>query len=116
MDLLEEPKSTVYSILSNIDFDDLAVQVTLGRPDVITVFPSITFTVSNNVPRYSLEVDILAQDIEIYVDIWAKKSTEAGSILKSVEMAMRNSGYLMTDCRDLDDETGIFHISTIFTF
>jgi hypothetical protein len=104
-----EPKATIYSLLTTVC--DTVYQV---RPEVLSVFPCITFQISNNTPVYELEKEIGYQDIDTMIDIWDTTSSGTGKLLVDVQDMMLDEGYRLTFATDVPDPEGISHISTIF--
>ena len=111
MTTLVEPKKAIMTILNTV-----GTTVYQARPEVIEVFPCITFEVSNNAPQYTLEKEIGKQDIDVTIHIWGKTSKETGSLLTTLETKMRNSNYTLLGSSDLVDTEGYSHLVTRFTY
>lgn len=106
------PKSDIYSYLNDLKTIDYTV--TQATQNVFNELPVVTFQVSNNKLRLYLNNDIMIQDIEITIDIWADDSVTASNILSDVEKTMRFIGYKMTYSADVPNIDKIFHIVSRF--
>lgn len=104
------PKTDIYDALDTID-----VRVLQGSQKTSAVIPSITFFISDNSTELNLSNEIARQDILVTVDIWAKNSTEADSLLSQAETKMRELGYRLDFMMDVPDPENIAHITTRFT-
>ncbi len=107
---MEDIKSALYNLLDEIE----DVTILQGRPEVIASFPTVTFSISENTPRYTLDKDIGHQDISIDIDIWADTPSETGTLLSSIEEILRDEGYRLTFSSDLPDPEGKARITTVF--
>ena len=109
--MLYIPNEDVYNILSSIE----GVEVSNGRPEQITTFPSITFDVENDPEQYLDNQDIAYQDIAVNIEIWSNDSDASGELLTEVyEKMVVDNKYRMTYCRELADPTGKSHLVTVF--
>jgi hypothetical protein len=106
------PKSDIYSYLNDLKTIDYTV--TQATQNVFNELPVVTFQVSTNKIRLYLNNDIMTQDIEITIDIWADDSVTASNILSDVEKTMRYIGYKMTYSADVPNIDKIFHIVSRF--
>lgn len=95
---LDTAKSTVYGVLKT-----LSATVAQSNADIENTLPAVVFKVSDNAPDYNLDSGIDSQDVEITVDIFAKTSTGASTLLASTESKMRNAGYLLVFTKDVPD-------------
>jgi thioredoxin-like negative regulator of GroEL len=102
----------IYTILNEIG----GFTVYYESPEVIEVFPTVTYIVENNVPQYNLDKDIIKQDVSVKVDIWAETREEAQDILISIEAAMREANYLLAFNQALVDPDGGSHVTTQFIY
>lgn len=107
-----EPKENLYSLLSGLD----VANVYQRRPEVIKDLPAVTFYIAENRVNATLDKEIGYQSLTAVIDIWADTSVESGEILQSIESELRDNGYLLDFCSDIDDPDGISHISTRFNF
>lgn len=104
-------KATVYSTLNSIS----NVAVSQGSQAVVNSFPAITFNLSDNQNTVSVDGELLSQQAEIVVDIWAKSSTACSNTMSKAEAKLRTIGYVMTYAADIPDpDDSVFHISTRF--
>jgi hypothetical protein len=105
-------KSTLYNTLLQVGYYIAQSDQAIFGANL----PAVTFGISNNVNRLGLDNTILSQDVEIKLDIWASKSTEASSALSAVEAKLREVGYTLTYTQDVPNpDAGLFHITTRFT-
>ena len=105
-----DPKGEIYNLLTEID----DVTVLQGRPEVIASFPTITFSIEDNTPRYELDKEIGFQDIAVIVDFWADNPVQTASLLETAEGLFRNAGYRLTFSADVPDPEGKARITTRF--
>lgn len=110
MDTLDTFKTSFYALL-----DTLPYEIVQGSQTIFTQLPKITYTVASNTPRLNLDGKILAQDVEVKLDIWAETSTQASTMLQNVEQLLRNNGHRLTFNADVPNPEDIVHISTRFT-
>ena len=101
------PKEEVMTILSSLGYE-----VVQTSQNVFNDFPVITFYVEDNQNKYSLDKQLIDQDITVSVNIWAEDSVKASEILEQVEKVMREHGYYMTMWNDIPNiDKSIFHIA-----
>lgn len=103
------PKSEIYNNLKELNY-----YVSQSQPSRFNTLPAIIFNVGNNSINVDLDNEILSQDIEVIIDIWANTSVQASEVLKQVEKVMRNNNYLMTYSADIPNTGNIYHINTRF--
>ncbi len=103
------PKSEVYNALKGITSNVLQ-----RSQKTIVEVPAITFYVSDNAAELNLDNEIAKQDIEITVDVWAKTSSAADTLLSQVEAKMRGIGYRLSFSMDVPDPANICHINSRF--
>lgn len=113
---MTDPRKTIYETLSELTSDFPTLKVFQQRPETIEVFPCITFNVESNIPTYNLSKDIANQVIVIKLDIWSESSNNGKDVLIAVEEKMREIDYRLTFNLDILDPSGIFHITTQFTY
>lgn len=103
------PKSDVYNALK-----DITPNVLQGSQKTIVDIPAITFYVSDNAAELNLSNEIARQDIEVTIDVWAKNSSAADTLLSQVEAKMRELGYRLSFSMDVPDPQNICHINSRF--
>lgn len=104
------PKSDIYSSLKKLDY-----YVSQTQPPIFNELPAIIFNVGNNTLNYDLDNNIISQDLEIIVDIWAEDSVTASKVLSQVEEIMRLNLYKMSFSNDVSNNGNLYHISNRFT-
>lgn len=104
------PKSDIYSSLKKLDY-----YVSQTQPPTFNELPAIIFNVGNNTLNYDLDNNIISQDLEIIVDIWAEDSVTASKVLSQVEEIMRLNLYNMSYSNDVPNNGNLYHISNRFT-
>lgn len=104
------PKSDVYDTLKTLNY-----YVSQTQPTKFTNLPAITFRVGDNSVNLDLNNNIISQDIEIIIDIWAEDSVTASNVLSQVEEVMRQIGYKMSYSSDVPNIGNLFHINNRFT-
>ena len=104
------PKSDVYNSLKQLNY-----YVSQTQPAVFSELPAIIFSVGNNVLDYDLDNNIISQDLEIIIDIWAENSVTASKVLSKVEEIMRLNLYKMSYSNDVPNNGNLFHILNRFT-
>ncbi len=104
------PKSDIYNSLKQLNY-----YVSQTRPSEFTELPAIIFSVGNNSINTDLDNNILSQDIEIIVDIWAEDSVTASKVLSQVENIMRINLYNMSFSSDVPNSGNLYHINNRFT-
>lgn len=104
------PKSDVYNSLKQLNY-----YVSQTQPATFNDLPAIIFSVGNNALDYDLDNNIISQDLEIVVDIWAEDSVTASKVLSQVEEKMRLNLYKMSYSNDVPNNGNLFHILSRFT-
>lgn len=104
------PKSDIYNSLKQLNY-----YVSQTQPSEFTELPAIIFSVGNNSINTDLDNNILSQDIEIIVDIWAEDSVTASKVLSQVENVMRINLYNMSFSSDIPNSGNLYHINNRFT-
>lgn len=106
------PKSNVYNILKSINN---TYYVSQTQPPTFNELPAIIFKVGNNSIDTDLDNNILSQEIEIVIDIWAEDSLTASNVLSQVEEQMRLDLYNMSYSSDIPNVGNLHHINCRFT-
>lgn len=104
------PKKDIYNSLKELNY-----YVSQIQPATFNELPAIIFSVGNNAPNYDLDNNILSQDLEIQIDIWAEDSVTASTVLSQVEETMRSNLYKMSYSNDVPNVGNLFHIVSRFT-
>ena len=104
------PKSDVYNSLKQLNY-----YVSQTQPATFNELPAIIFSVGNNALDYDLDNNIISQDLEIVIDIWAEDSVKASKVLSQVEEIMRKNLYKMSFSNDVPNNGNLFHIVNRFT-
>lgn len=104
------PKSDVYESLKKLNY-----YVSQTQPATFNELPAIIFKVGNNAINTDLDNNILSQDLEIQVDIWAEDSITASTVLSQVEETMRSNLYNMSFSNDVPNVGNLYHIVSRFT-
>ena len=104
------PKSDVYNSLKELNY-----YVSQTQPATFNDLPAIIFSVGNNALDYDLDNNIISQDLEIVVDIWAEDSVTASKVLSQVEEIMRKNLYKMPYSNDVPNNGNLYHIVNRFT-
>ena len=104
------PKSDVYNSLKTLDY-----YVSQTQPHIFNDLPGIIFRVNNNIVNVDLDNNILSQDLDIQIDIWAEDSVTASKVLSEVEVIMRQNLYKMSYSNDVPNTGNLFHIVNRFT-
>lgn len=104
------PKSDVYNSLKQLNY-----YISQTQPATFNDLPAIMFKVGNNSINTDLDNNILSQELEIGIDIWAEDSVTASKVLSQVEETMRLNQYTMTFSQDVPNTGNLFHIVTRFT-
>lgn len=104
------PKSDVYNSLKKLNY-----YVSQTQPATFNDLPAIIFSVGNNALDYDLDNNIISQDLEIVVDIWAEDSVTASKVLSQVEEIMRKNLYKMSYSNDVPNNGNLYHILNRFT-
>jgi hypothetical protein len=107
------PKQEIYEALQGVTDN-----VYQNRPETLSKFPCLTFSMVDNVVTMSMGKEIGRQDIEFSVDVFtqgADASLEATSLLQEVENTLRALGYRLVYSADVPDpDDNVIHISTRF--
>lgn len=103
------PKSDIYTSLKTLNY-----YVSQTQPSTFNELPAIIFSVGNNDINVDLDNNILSQDIEILIDIWAEDSVTASQVLSQVEETMRKNQYNMSYSNDAPNNGNLFHIVSRF--
>ena len=103
------PKADVYNSLSALPY-----YVSQTQPAVFNELPAIIFRVGNNAISTDLDGNILRQDIEIQLDIWAEDSVTASAVLSQIEEIMRSNLYRLSFCNDVPNVSNLYHIACRF--
>lgn len=104
------PKSDVYNSLKQLNY-----YVSQTQPATFNELPAIIFSVGNNALDYDLDNNIISQDLEIVIDIWAEDSVTASKLLSQVEEIMRKNLYKMSYSNDVPNNGNLYHILSRFT-
>lgn len=104
------PKSDVNNSLKQLNY-----YISQTQPATFNDLPAIMFKVGNNSINTDLDNNILSQELEIGIDIWAEDSVTASKVLSQVEETMRLNQYTMTFSQDVPNTGNLFHIVTRFT-
>lgn len=104
------PKSDVYKSLKELNY-----YVSQTQPSTFNELPAIIFNVGNNSIDVDLDNNIISQDLEIIVDIWAEDSVTASKVLSQVEEKMRLNLYNMSYSNDVPNSGNLYHIYCRFT-
>ena len=104
------PKTDIYNSLKTLNY-----YVSQNQPEEFSDLPAIIFRVGNNDVNLDLDNNIVSQDIEIIIDIWAEDSVTASNVLSQVEETMRQIGYKMSFSSDIPNTGNLFHINNRFT-
>ena len=104
------PKSDVYNSLKQLNY-----YVSQTQPATFNELPAIIFSVGNNALDYDLDNNIISQDLEIVIDIWAEDSVKASKVLSQVEEIMRKNLYEMPYSKDVPNNGNLYHILSRFT-
>jgi hypothetical protein len=124
MSTMNDPKSTVYAKLKEIetltvDGHVKTVQVYQPRPQELDLLEDsilITFATSGDKPQYDIEGDIMKQDSQMRIDLWGLTSLDTTALLTAVESKMREIEFLLEDAFDTGDPKGYSHKVCIFNF
>lgn len=104
------PKKDVYDSLKELNYF-----VSQTQPPTFNELPAIIFSVGSNAINTDLDNNILSQDLEIVIDIWAEDSVTASNVLSQVEEKMRLNLYNMSFSNDVPNIGNLYHIATRFT-
>lgn len=100
------PKTDIYNSLKELNYF-----VSQTQPHTFNNLPAIIFRVGNNSIETDLDNNIISQDIEIIIDIWAESSVEASKILSEVEEKLRQDFWNMTYSADIPNTGNLYHIT-----
>ena len=104
------PKSDVYNSLKQLNY-----YVSQTQPATFNELPAIIFSVGNNALDYDLDNNIISQDLEIVIDVWAEDSVTASKVLSQVEEKMRLNLYKMSYSNDVPNNGNLYHVLSRFT-
>ena len=104
------PKSDIYNSLKQLNY-----YVSQTQPATFNDLPAIIFSVGNNSINTDLDNNILSQDLEIQIDVWAEDSVTASKVLSQVEEIMRSNLYNMSFSNDVPNVGNLYHIVSRFT-
>lgn len=104
------PKKDVYDSLKELNYF-----VSQTQPPTFNELPAIIFSVGSNTINTDLDNNILSQDLEVVIDIWAEDSVTASNVLSQVEEKMRLNLYNMSFSNDVPNIGNLYHIATRFT-
>ena len=104
------PKTDIYNSLKKLNYF-----VSQTQPPTFNDLPAIIFKVGNNAINTDWDNEILSQDLEIQIDIWAEDSVTASEVLSQVEETMRSNLYNMSFSNDVPNAGNLYHIVNRFT-
>ena len=104
------PKSDIYNSLKELNY-----YISQTQPSQFNELPAIIFKVGNNSVNTDLDNNILSQDLEVQIDVWAEDSVTASNVLSQVEETMRNNLYKMSFSNDVPNIGNLYHIVSRFT-
>lgn len=104
------PKTDIYNSLKTLNY-----YVSQTQPTEFTDLPAITFRIGDNSVNLNLDNEIISQDIEVIIDIWAEDSVTASNVLSQVEETMRQLKYQMSFSNDVPNIGNLYHINCRFT-
>lgn len=104
------PKSDILKSLKDLNY-----YVSQTQPSTFNDLPAIIFSVGNNSITTDLDNNILSQDLEVIIDIWAEDSVTASTVLSEVEEKMRLNLYNMSFSNDVPNIGNLYHINTRFS-
>ena len=104
------PKSGVYNSLKELNY-----YVSQTQPATFNDLPAIIFSVGNNTVDVDLDNEIISQDLEILIDVWAEDSVTASKVLSQVEEIMRKNLYKMSYSSDVPNNGNLYHVLNRFT-
>lgn len=103
------PKSDIFESLKKLNY-----YVSQTQPPTFNTLPAIIFSIGNNSVDVDLDNNILSQDLEVQIDIWAEDSVTASQVLSQVEETMRSNLYRMSFSNDVPNISNLYHIVTRF--
>ena len=104
------PKKDIYNSLKVLNY-----YVSQTQPATFNDLPAIIFSIGNNSINTDLDNNILSQNIEVQIDIWAEDSVTASEVLSQVEEIMRSNLYNMSYSNDVPNIGNLYHIVSRFT-
>ena len=104
------PKKDIYDSLKTLNY-----YVSQTQPSTFNDLPAIIFRVGNNSINTDLDNNILSQELEVQVDVWAEDSVTASTVLSQVEETMRSNLYRMSYSNDVPNIGNLYHIVSRFT-
>lgn len=104
------PKTDIFNSLKTLNY-----YVSQTQPAQFNDLPAIIFKVGNNSISTDLDNNILSQDIEVQIDVWAEDSVTASQVLSQVEETMRSNLYEMSFSNDVPNIGNLYHIVSRFT-
>lgn len=104
------PKTDVYKSLKKLNY-----YVAQTQPATFNELPAIIFKVGNNSVNLDLDNNIVSQNLEIIIDVWAEDSCTASQVLSQVEEIMRSNLYNMSFSSDIPNTGNLYHINNRFT-
>ena len=104
------PKSDIFKSLKELNY-----YVSQTQPATFNDLPAIIFSVGNNSINTDLDNNILSQELEIIIDVWAEDSVTASTVLSQVEEKMRLNLYNMTYSNDVPNVGNLYHINSRFS-
>lgn len=104
------PKTDIYNGLKTLNY-----YVSQTQPTEFTDLPAITFRIGDNSVNLNLDNEIISQDIDVIIDIWAEDSVTASNVLSQVEETMRQLKYKMSYSSDVPNIGNLYHINCRFT-
>ena len=104
------PKTDIYNSLKKLNY-----YVSQTQPPTFNELPALIFRVGNNEIELDLDNEIIAQDLEIIIDVWAEDSITASRVLSEVETVMRENQYKMSYSNDVPNNGNLYHINNRFT-
>ncbi len=103
------PKTDIYNKLKTLGYP-----VYQEQPTIFNERPCITFKVLNNSTILDLDNEIMSQNVEVGIDIWADTSVVASQVLTQIEDVMREELYIMTYSSDVPNTSDLYHINARF--
>lgn len=103
------PKADITSLLRQLPYF-----VSQNQPAVFNELPAIIFKINNNSITTDLDNNILSQDIEVIIDIYADDSITASNVLSETEEILRDDLYNMTFSSDIPNVSSVYHINARF--
>lgn len=104
------PKTDINNSLKKLNY-----YVSQTQPPTFNELPALIFRVNDNSINTDLDNNILSQEIDVQIDIWAEDSVTASNVLSQVEETMRSNLYTMSYSNDVPNTGNLYHIVTRFT-